>query len=469
MKATAKQNTELILRGDLKTAVLSLAIPIVINNFLQTMYNLTDAYWLKWIGTDSQAAISLVSPVQNIVINFGQGITLAGAILISQYVGARDRKNAIDMANHIFMFSMIFSLCLALLGFFSADAIVAWLKAEGNVALFGGMYLKIVLLDLPFLFMINIFSAVRQAQGDTVGPVRLNFLGIILNMILDPLLMIGLKMGIAGAALATLAAKVPCALIGFAVLVSKKNDDIGIEPLNFKFDIEKLKKVLRVGLPTAIGSSTMQFGFLLMTKNVLEFGDNAMAAYGIANRVNGLISMPSNAVGSAVATIVGQNAGAGNMRRAEDAYKKARSMIVIFLFISGMILSRGIISTGIVKIFSDDPAVIPMAADFLSIMAFYVWTNGIHNTTTGLLQGTGNTLYTMANDAARLWVFRFATLFVFKNYFNMHERSVWYSVVVSNAISAFILWVLYKAGVWKNVVGRDKKPACTQSCVKSCI
>ena len=124
MKATAKQNTELILYGDLKTAVLSLAIPIVINNFLQTMYNLTDAYWLKWIGTDSQAAISLVSPVQNIVVNFGQGITLAGAILISQYVGARDRKNAVDMANHIFMFSMIFSVCLAILGFFSADAIV---------------------------------------------------------------------------------------------------------------------------------------------------------------------------------------------------------------------------------------------------------------------------------------------------------------------------------------------------------
>ncbi|MBQ8941975.1 MAG: MATE family efflux transporter [Firmicutes bacterium] len=458
MKQAAQQNTELILHGDLKKAVISLAVPIVINNFLQTMYNLTDAFWLKWIGTDSQAAISLVSPVQNIVVNFGQGITLAGAILISQYVGARDRKNAKDMANHIFMFSMIFSLCLAIVGFLNAGNIVYWLKAEGNIARYGQTYLKIVLLDLPFLFMINIFSAVRQAQGDTVGPVRLNFLGIILNMIMDPLLMIVFGWGIAGAAIATLAAKVPCAVIGF-VLLTRKNADVGISPKDFKFDPEKLKKVIRIGLPTAIGSSTMQFGFLLMTRNVLEFGGNAMAAYGIANRVNGIVSMPSNAVGSAVATIVGQNAGAGNMKRAEEAYLKARGMIVIFLFISGMILSRGIISTGIVKIFSDDPNVIPMAADFLSIMSFYVWTNGIHNTTTGLLQGTGNTLYTMVNDAARLWVFRFATLFIFKNVFHMEERSVWYSVVVSNAISAFILWLLYKAGVWKNVVGREKKTA----------
>lgn len=454
MRLTAKENTRLILGGDLSKAILALAVPIVINNFLQTMYNLTDAYWLKWIGTDSQAAISLVSPVQNIVINFGQGITLAGAILISQYVGADDRKNAVDMANHVFVFSMIFSICLAVICFFSAESIVTWLKAEGNIAAYGETYLKIVLLDLPFLFMINIFSAVRQAQGDTVGPVRLNFLGIVLNMILDPLLMIVFKLGIAGAAIATLTSKIPCAVIGLAVLL-RKNGDIGIDPLHFKFDPSKLKKAVRIGLPTAIGSSTMQFGFLLMTRNVLEFGRDAMAAYGIANRVNGIVSMPSTAVGSAVATIVGQNAGAGNIKRAEAAYLRARSMILVFLFISGMILSRSFISTGVVKIFSQDPNVIPMAADFLSIMSFYVWTNGIHNTTTGLLQGTGNTLYTMANDAARLWVFRFATLFIFKNFFHMEERSVWYSVVVSNAISAFILWVLYKLGVWRRVVGRN--------------
>ena len=452
----AKANTELILRGKLDKAILSLAIPIVLNNFLQTMYGLTDAYWLKWIGTDSQAAISLVSPVQNIVINFGQGITLAGAILISQYVGAKDRKNAVAMANHVFMFSMVFSICLAMIGFFASGSIVHWLKAEGNVAKFGKTYLMIVLLDLPFLFMINIYSAVRQAQGDTVGPVRLNLLGIVLNMILDPLLMIGLKWGIAGAALATLTSKIPCAVIGFAKL-TKNSGEVGLELKSFKFDINKLKQVVRIGLPTAIGSSTMQFGFLLMTRNVLEFGNNAMAAYGIANRVNGIVSMPSTAVGSAVATIVGQNAGAGNIKRAEEAYLRARTMIVIFLFISGMILSRSFISMRVVSIFSDDANVIPMAADFLSIMSFYVWTNGIHNTTTGLLQGTGNTLYTMVNDAARLWVFRFATLFIFKTFFHMEERSVWYSVVVSNAISAFILWVLYKIGVWKNVVGKSTK------------
>ncbi len=456
MKATAKQNTELILHGDLKTAIFSLAIPIVINNILQTLYNLTDAFWLGKLGTDAQAAISLVSPVQNMVINFGQGITLAGSILISQYVGANDKKNGEDMANHIFMFSMLFSACLAVICCLCASGIVTWLNAKGNVYAYGVTYLRIFLLDLPFLFMINIFSAIRQAQGDTVGPVRLNLLGIVLNMIMDPLFIMGFKWGVAGAALATMVAKVPCAIIGF-ILLSRKSGDIGIAPKNFKFDPRKLAKIVKVGLPTAIGSSTMQFGFLLMTKNVLDFGESAMAAYGISNRLNGIISQPSTAFGSAVATIVGQNAGAGNLPRAEQAYKKARFMIIIYLVISGFTLSRAPISTAVVSCFSKDPNVIHMAADFLSIMSFWCWTNGIHNTTTGLLQGTGNTVYTMANDVARLWVFRFATLFIFKNIFLMEERSVWYSVVVSNGISAFILWALYKIGVWRNVVGQHSR------------
>jgi putative MATE family efflux protein len=294
--------------------------------------------------------------------------------------------------------------------------------------------------------MINIYSGVSQAQGDTIKPMQLNLLGIILNMIMDPLFIMVFKWGIAGAAFATMIAKIPCAFIALAALKSHKNE-LSISLKGFKFDKAKILRIAKVGLPTAIGGSTMQFGFLLMTKNVLVYGTQAMAAYGIGNRINGIITMPSNAIGSATATIAGQNVGAGNYKRVNDGYKKARLIAVVFLFVAGMILSRNFISTGIVRIFSQDAEVIPMAARFLSIMAFWCWTNGIYNTTTGLFNGTGNTVITMIVDASRLWVFRFATLFVFSHIFNMAEESVWYSVVVSNGISAAILWVLYKAKV----------------------
>jgi putative MATE family efflux protein len=440
---TAKKNSEQILSGNLTVAIFSLAIPIVINNFIQTMYNLTDTYWLGKLGTDEMAAISLVSPVQNIVINFGQGFTLAGAILISQCVGAKDDEEAKTMTNQLFLSSVVFSIMLALLGILLTPFIVTWLGAEDKVLEYGKTYLTIVLMDMPFLFMINLFAAVNQAQGDTVRPMKLNLLGVIINLFLDPLFI--LKWGVAGAALATMLSKVPCAIIALVDLVKKNKQvylELTIEKLKPRFD--KIKRIVQLGLPTAIGGSTMQFGFLLMTKNVLVYGKTAMAAYGIGNKINGIITMPSTAFGSATATIVGQNVGAGQRERADLAYRRAMMIAIVFLFVSGMILSRGFISTAMVDIFSDDAEVIPMAADFLSIMAFCCWTNGIYDTTKGYFNGNGKTMITMVIDATRLWVFRFLTLFICSQVLHMRERSVWFSVVTSNALSSLILWILYR-------------------------
>ncbi len=459
MKADKKLNSDLILKGNMLQAILSLAIPVVINSFLQTMYNLTDTFWLGKIGTNELAAINLVTPVQNIIINFGMGITVAGSVLIAQYIGAKETENAKSMANQIFVCAGCFALFCSAVVFFTTSGIVNWLGADGETYRHACIYLRIVVWDMPFLYMVNIFSAVHQAQGDTVRPMFLNLGGITLNMILDPLLMVGFQMGTAGAALATLLAKMVPAMVAF-VLLSNRNNDVHLDVRSMKFEWEKVKLILRIGLPTAVGGSTMQLGFLLMSRNVYAYGNQAMAAYGIGNKVNGLITLPSNGIGSAVATIVGQNMGAKQVERAREGYLLSMKICVVFLFIGGMILSRDVISTGIVSIFSDDAEVIAMAADFLSIMAFWCFTNGVYNATTGLFQGTGHTEVTMAVDATRLWVFRFLTLWFCESILKMEVRSVWYSVVVSNGISSVILYILYKTNIWKKYkikVGTDKE------------
>lgn len=124
-------------------------------------------------------------------------------------------------------------------------------------------------------------------------------------------------------------------------------------------------------------------------------------------------------------------------------------MSVIFLFVGGLILSRPFLSEAIVGLFSTDEEVIAMATDFLSIMALWCFTNGVYNSTSGLFQGSGHTEVTMAVDATRLWVFRFATLYVCEHWLHMGVRSIWYSVVVSNALSSVILYVVYRTGLWK--------------------
>lgn len=443
-----EQNREQILYGNLMTAILALAIPVVINSFLHTMYNLTDTFWLGKLGKEELAAINLVTPVQNMVINFGSGITSAGSVLIAQYIGAGKKEDAKSMANQIFVCAMMFAVICALVINIATGGIVGWLGAKGETYQFGKIYMQLVILDMPFLYCINIFTAVHQAQGDTLRPMLLNTLGITVNMVLDPLFMVAFGWGVAGAALATVAAKAVPAALAFHFL-RKKTEPVHLNLRKLQFEREKIRNILMVGLPTAVGGCTMQFGFLLMSKSVFRYGTAAMAAYGIGNKVNGLISLPSNGVGSAVATIVGQNVGAGQLKRAEKGYQISMKMIIIFLFIGGMILSRKPVSTFFVSLFSDEAEVVEMAADFLSIMAFWVFTNGVYNSTMGLFQGSAHTEVTMAVDVSRLWVFRFATLYVCEHLLHMGVRSIWYSVVVSNGLSAVILFLVYLTGYWK--------------------
>lgn len=443
-----KYNREEILNGNLVKAILTLTIPVIINSFLQTMYNLTDTFWLGKLGTEELAAINLVTPIQNVVINFGSGITVAGSVLISQFIGARKDEDARSMANQIFACAMIFSVvCASSVALFTPN-LVRWLGAEGETFEHSKTYLQLVILDMPFLYTINMYVSIHQAEGDTVRPMFMNLWGILINMVLDPLLMVVLHLGVAGAALATVLAKAIPAVIAF-VLLNGRNQLIYIDLKHLKFEKEKVLDIIRVGLPSAIGGSTTQFGFLLMSKSVFKYGTQAMAAYGIGNKVNGLISLPSNGIGSATSIIVGQNIGARQTDRAKTGYKIARDMSVAFLLVGGLILSRDFISTAIVSIFSEDLEVIVMAADFLSIMAFWCFTNGVYNATSGLFRGSGHTVINMVVDVSRLWVFRFGTLFFCEKVLDMGVRSVWYSVVVSNGIAAVILFLAYLTGFWK--------------------
>ncbi len=454
-----KNNNELILRGSIVKALFLIASPIIVTNLLQHMYNLTDTYWLGKIGTGPQAAISMVSPIQNTVIAFGQGITMAGSILMAQYIGADKPDKARHMANQIFLTAMIFSLFCTTALVVCTPLITAWIGASGEIFDLGNIYLRIVMLDTPLLFIINIFSAVNQSQGNTVFPMLLNLLGILINMVLDPLFLMVLRWGIGGVALATLLSKVPCAAVGMKYLLSRKND-IHLEKNMLRPQKKMIRQIISVGLPTAIGSSTMQFGFVLMSKNVYVFGPSAMAAYGIGNRINGIITLPSTAIGSATSTIVGQNLGAGQLKRAEHGYQIATFGGVVLLFCLGRLFSYRPFGNAAAGLLTSDSEVLSMAVDFLSIMAFWCFTNNVYNCTMGLLNASGRTKITMLIEAARLWVFRFATIFFCQKVLHMGVESIWYSVVVSNGLSAAILFLLYLSRIWaRDTLGISKRPS----------
>ena len=428
--------------------MLMIAVPVMVNSFLQTLYNLTDTYWLGRIGTEPLAAINLVTPLQNIIVTFGGGFTVAGAVLISQFVGAGKPERARKMTNQILTAAMLFCLvCVTALEIFT-PALVSWLGAQDAVRRHAVSYMRVVAVDMPFLFMVNLYQSVRQAQGDTVSPMLLNLLGISLNLVLDPLLMVVWHMGAAGAALATVISKAVPAAVAFGLL-RRKTETMRLSRALMKPEKAMIWEVVRIGLPTALGSSAFQLGYLLMTTTALSYGVNSLAAYGIANKANTLNSLPANGIGAAVATIAGQNMGAGQVRRAQKGYWIGTISIVVWLLVTGFVFSRPAVANAVVGVFTSDPDVLAMGSRFFALMAMWTWNNGVNDTTTGLFRGSGHTEITMLCDVSRIWVFRFATLFVCRNWLQMGVESVWYSVVWSNGLSALLLWILYLTGIWK--------------------
>ncbi len=158
----------------------------------------------------------------------------------------------------------------------------------------------------------NIYQAVLQAQGNTVSPMLLNFLGITVNMALDPLLMIVYPLGVAGAALAHTEAKPGTGRGRLSAAAKHEGSLLRLSFKGFRFERRSLRTSARIGLPTALGGSTMHLGFMLMSKSVSLTAVDAMAAYGIGNKVNRTHIASLNAIGSAVSTIAGQNMAPGN-------------------------------------------------------------------------------------------------------------------------------------------------------------
>ena len=353
-KPISEDKRNMILNGNLFRAILMLAIPVMINSFIQSMYNLTDTFWLGRIGTENQSAITLVSPFQNILINFGNGITTAGAILISQYLGAREDEQANSMANHICLTSLAFSVLCALICWLVSPGLVKWLGAEGSIYKYGLTYIRIVVLDLPFLFTINLFTSVKQSQGDTVKPMLLNMFGVVINLILDPLFIFFFNFGVSGAAIATVISQSFSAIFVLYFLTRRSELKMHFIRKNELSECMGYAKNI-VSLGTA--GFVMQITNSLVTiccNNVLSVtgGDIYISVMTIVSSIRQLVETPIYAINEGSSPILSYNYGAGR------ASKVKKAIVVMALMIFGytaVVWSIIIFAPeSLIKIFSSD-------------------------------------------------------------------------------------------------------------------
>ncbi len=422
-----------------------LSIPLMLNNFIKTIHDIIDMYFVGLIpdvGVDAITSISMTFPVVFTFISLGIGLSVAGTALISQQVGAKQQDEARRYASNLVVLSLLIGIILNVVSFVGAPFFMTWMGTDGLIHAEASRYLRIRAFELPAVFIFFSFTATRQASGDTVTPVIFGVISVLLNIVLSPLLISTFNMGVSGAAYATLIANIVILPFGLHTLFHAKTG-ITADKAYLKLDHNIASHLIRTAIPAALGQSITAIGFGIMNGVIYSFGKETVAAFSVGNRLSSLILHPVMAIGGVLAAYLGQNIGNQNTLRAKKTFKQAMILSVSLMIIGSAIIMnfRPFFASFFIK---DSPETIQLTVEYMFYLLIGLPLMAIFQTFIGTFNGTGNTKYTFIITIARLWLFRIPIIFAFKTWTTLGSSGVWYAMLMSNFLISIIAYVLYQ-------------------------
>jgi putative MATE family efflux protein len=436
----------------------------MLSNVFETVYNLTDAFWLGKLGPEAVAAPSISWPIIFLFMSISAGLGISGISLVSQYTGAGLPEKANKAAGQLLFVLLSTSLVASIVGFPFAGGVLALMGASQVVQATTTPYLQVMFLALPFLFFHFGFRATLRGYGDTRTPMILTIASSVLDTALDPFFVFGWgpipQMGVVGAALTTLMTRGLVAIIGMYLLFSGRlGIKLGLSDL--KPDISWVKKVVSIGAPSAIGLSGTALGFVVLISLVsiedkLLPGEGVLlAAYGIGFRLVNFINIILWGGVSAISTMVGQNLGANQHERATEIAKR----LLLVFFILSLTGSAVIcfLRVPLYRLFINSPEVLDAGSVFITFFVFSVPFFTVFRMASGVFEGAGNTRPSMVLSLIRLWGMRTLLAFVFYFVFGMGAAGIWAGMTIGNLGAAALSVAWLSRGTWKRRI-IDEEP-----------
>ena len=386
------------------------------------------------------------------MISLGGGLAIAGTILVAQYKGQGNIKQVDYVAAQTFLLMIMASLLVSVIGYLVSGPVMALMGAGPEVLPEATSYLKITFVGMIFMFGFFMYQSLMRGVGDVRTPLYIVFSTVLLNLILDPLFILGWgpipAYGVSGAAMATVGTEGVAAAVGLIMLFSGRYG-VHLKSKHLRFDASLFKRMLKLGLPASLAQSTRALGLGVMAFLVASFGTMTVASYGIGMRIFSFIIIPAIGLSMATSTLIGQNLGAGKKERAVLIARK--SLQVSFVSLTGLGILLFLLARPITAAFiPGDLAVIEAGSAFVRIMALSFGFFGIGHTIIGVFTGAGDTKSTMIQSILALWVFQFPLAYVLSKHTPMAEAGIWWSIPISNILSAIVAYVWYKTGSWKH-------------------
>jgi putative MATE family efflux protein len=436
--------------GSIVKNIWILALPMVIEMTMQSTFNIIDLFWVGKLGPDAIASVSLAGVILMVYFSIIMGIATSSSALVARKIGAKDNEGANFIIIQALFLGILVSVFFGYIGYENAKFFITKMGASSIVIKEGALYLQIMFGGSIAIVLLFIINGIFRGVGDAVEAMYVLLVSNILNIIIDPLLIFGIgpfpEMGVKGAALATILARSFGIIFQIYILIN----GTGRIKLSFKklgIDLGIIWLIIKIGIPASGQLLLRMIGMVVIMRIVALFGTFAIAAYGIATRIFQFILFPGFGLGNASATLVGQNLGAGNPKRAEHS-AWITGFITMFL-LGGFAVIFFIFAATLIKIFNNDTTVISFGVTCLRIISISYLFNGLGVVLSRSFMGAGDTLSPFIINGVTLWLLQLPLAFVLAKTFGFGVNGIWMAITISNITNVLISAAWFKVGKWK--------------------
>ena len=405
--------------GNITRHIISFALPLLIGNIFQQLYNTVDTWVVgKFVSNEAYAAVGTVGPIINMLIGFFMGLSSGAGVVISQYYGAKRFSEVEKTVHTAIAMTLILGIAFTGLGLFMTPYMLTLMKTPENVLPESTAYLTIYFSGILSLMLYNMGAGILRAVGDSKRPFYYLVVCAVMNTVLDLVFVIQFKMGVKGVALATILSQATSAVLVMITLL-RTDECIRLRLGKLQLHWEMLKKIFRVGIPAAIQMAITAFSNIFVQSYINFFGDNCMSGWTTYAKVDQLLFLPMQSIALASTTFVGQNLGCNQVERAREGVRKA--LIISLISTVVLMIPVLIFSPQIVAFFNSKPEVVQYGSMLLRWLSpFYVLCcfNQIYS---GALRGAGNSKAPM--------IFMLASFVAFRQIYLFAMSSIWNEII----------------------------------------
>ena len=432
--------------GNVAVKTIAFAIPIIVTNLLQALYNIADMAIIgRYIGSAGMSAVNIGGQVTMIILVFAIGVSNGGGIIIGQLFGSgkKDKIPSVvgTMLSFFFLMGLFFIVLILVLGV----PILKGLDTPPEAYEGTKTYLFICIAGTIFIYFYNVLAAVLRSVGESVRPMLFVLITVILNIGLDILFVGPLHMGVAGAALATILSQFISMCM--AIWYVKKIGLFDFRIKSFRIEKDTLKLMLKIGIPNGLQFGLTNISFLLIMGFINQYGVNASAATGAVTKIGTFAVLPAQALMTALISFTAQHIPQQKFKRVIQSMLVA--MVISLCFTGLIFLLAHTIPDKMLGIFTTDAAVIQTGSDYLKILTISYMIESVMFCMYGVISGSGNTYYTFGCAILSAFIVRLLFTWIFTSFTDMGLLGIGWAYVMAPAASGLAAAIFLLTGKWK--------------------